>query len=347
MSIRSILTVAVAATVTASAAAVAAAPASAGRWDGHGSGPICAPTLVHTIDPSTHGNPEGVAWHEPSNSFFVGATGDGTIYRGKLRERYVRPFITVDPAARRSAVGMKAVHGKLYVAGGSTGKLFVYRIRTGKLIGTFRTGSGGFLNDLVVSPRGHVTITDSSRPYLWRVTRAQVKAGTGKPKRYSLNPEMTYIGAFNANGIEIADERTFLVMQSSTGLLYRIILDKNAPFGRTVRQLAAPPVVGGDGITWDRGRLMVVDGDLARLVFLALKADLTEGVITKETTDPALKEPSTVARAWNRYLVVNADFATDTTPFSVVSLKAPRSHPASEIPADGDEWLAGALKMRH
>lgn len=342
MKARSILTVAAAAAL----AATAVTPAVAGRGDHHHSDH--GRTFVHRLDPSTHGNPEGVTWHQPSRSFFVGATGDGTIYRGRLHQRSVRPFITVPPAAARSAIGMEAVDGLLYVAGGDTGKLFVYRIRTGRLIGEFDTGAGGFLNDLVVTPRGHVYLTDSFRPILWRVSRAQVHAGTGTPTQYPLSPEITYLAnAFNANGIEVADERTFLVIQSSTGLLYRIILDPNAPSGRTIQQLAAPPVVGGDGITWDRGRLVIVDGDPASLTFMALTDDLTEGVITRERTDPALNYPSTVDRGHNRYLVVNADFDDSDLPFTVASLKAPHHHPESELPDDGDDWLSDDLKMRH
>ncbi|HEX8110855.1 MAG TPA: hypothetical protein VF516_24150, partial [Kofleriaceae bacterium] len=43
-----------------------------------------AATRVFTLTPSTHGNPEGVAADPRSGAFFVGATGDGTIYRGTL-----------------------------------------------------------------------------------------------------------------------------------------------------------------------------------------------------------------------------------------------------------------------
>lgn len=126
----------------------------------------------------------------------------------------------------------------------------------------------------------------------------------------------------------------------------KIKLDKNAPGGRTVSQLAAPPVVGGDGIIWDRSRLIVVAGHPASLTYFALKSDLSEGFITNVKTDPALRGPSTVAFAALRYLVVNADFATSATPFTVVSLRAPLFHPWWEIP-EGEGWLAGDLKARH
>src|SRR5213593_4118551 len=62
-------------------------------------------TKVFTLDPSTHGNPEGVAFDPRTGAFFVGATGDGTIYRGTLDNPAVTEFIAGAPG--REAVGMK------------------------------------------------------------------------------------------------------------------------------------------------------------------------------------------------------------------------------------------------
>ena len=59
-------------------------------------------TRVFTLTPSTHGNPEGVA-SAGGGAFFVGATGDGTIYRGSCSEpdrHRVHP--RAPPASRRS-----------------------------------------------------------------------------------------------------------------------------------------------------------------------------------------------------------------------------------------------------
>jgi hypothetical protein len=64
----------------------------------------------------------------------------------------------------------------------------------------------------------------------------------------------------------------------------------------------------------------VVRGDPASLTFLRLSHDLSRAQIKNTVTDPTLRGPSTVARAGNRYLVVNADFATSTQPFTVSGL---------------------------
>ena len=70
----------------------------------------------------------------------------------------------------------------------------------------------------------------------------------------------------------------------------------------------------------DRGRLLVVTPDPARVVVLNLRRDDLRARIAWVRTHPSLRGPSTVARTLNRYLVVNADFATGTQPFTVSSL---------------------------
>ena len=54
-------------------------------------------TTVFTLTPSTHGNPEGVTFDRRTDAFFVGATGDGTIYRGTLDSTTVTEFIPGAP----------------------------------------------------------------------------------------------------------------------------------------------------------------------------------------------------------------------------------------------------------
>ncbi len=279
-------------------------------------------TQVFTLDPSTHGNPEGIATRGGGRVFFVGATGDGTIYRGTVGDPTVTEFIP--GAAGKSAVGMKIRGDKLYVAGGMTGKIYVYSLRTKALLATFDTCSGGFLNDLVVTGKG-VFVTDSFRPTLWRVTNAQVHAGSGTPQAIPVAPEIAYTpGAFNLNGI-VARGHTLIVVQSNTGNLFSIEVKKGGT-AREIHQVASDPIVGGDGMLLDRGRLIVVRGSPAALLFLKLKHHASSAKLVATQTDPTLRGPSTVARARHLYLVVNADFATSTTPFTVSGLPRGGKH---------------------
>ena len=283
-------------------------------------------TTVFTLDPSTLGNnPEGVAWDSRSQSFFVGTVGTGTIYRATLRDTTLRPFITPAPDyPADSAVGMKVSGGKLYVAGGSTGSIYVYEIKTGALLARFETGTDGFLNDLVVTQQGDVYVTDSFRPMLWRLTRAMVKAGTGTPQSIPVGPEIAYTaGEFNLNGIvERRGGRELIVVHSFAKSLFRIDLDRDTPADRTITKIDAPEL-GGDGLLIDRGKLLVVTGNPAAVTVLKLSRNDSRAREVKVLTDVSLRGPSTIARAKDRYLVVNAAFG-QPTPYTVSAL--PRAH---------------------
>jgi sugar lactone lactonase YvrE len=277
---------------------------------------------VFTLTPSTHANPEGVAAR--GGTFFVGGTGDGTIYRGTVDNPTVTEFIA--GGAGKSAVGMKVARGRLYVAGGTTGKIVVYDLATRQQVASFDTGAGGFLNDLVVTHRGDVFVTDSFRPIIWQVTAAQVSAGSGTPSQIAVGPEIAFPSGFNLNGIVArGDGRRLVVVQTNTGKLFRIDLGAGAT-SRRIQQIDAPALPGGDGLLLDRGRLVVVEGSPAALQFLKLDREDTRARLVGTRTDPTLRGPSTVARAHKLLLVVNADFATSTTPFTVSGLPRGGDH---------------------
>jgi sugar lactone lactonase YvrE len=282
---------------------------------------------VFTLHPSVpKNNPEGVAWDPVSQSFFVGIVATGTIYRATLRDKTLRPFITPDTAAPAdSAVGMKVSRGKLYVAGGPTGSIYVYEIRTGALLARFETGAGGFLNDLVVTPMGDVFVTDSFRPMLWHLTPAMVKAGSGTPASIAVGPEIAYTaGQFNLNGIVTRRAgQELIVVNTISKSLFRIDLDRDNPAARTITKIDAPELAG-DGLLIDLGQLLVVTGNPAAVTVLNLTPGDTRAQVDRVLTDPSLRGPSTIARAKDRYLVVNADFATNTQPYTVSAL--PRGH---------------------
>ena len=315
-------------TVTAVAAATLVVGAPAHADQSHRSGhDDAASTVVYTLDDSTHGNPEGVAFD--GKFFYVGATGDGTIYRGTLGDPTVHTFIKGVPAipgdAGRSSVGLKTFKGKLYVAGGATGVIFVYDLsHPGADPITFDTGPGGFLNDLVVTGKGDVYVTDSFRPTLWHVAAGQVKP-RGRVDAISVSPEIPFTaGAFNLNGIvAFRGGRELLVVNSADGKLYRIRFDRSG--GKTITLVNAPALASGDGMIVDEGRLVVVrSAPTPSLTFLELGKGRSRARIVDVVTDPTLRGPSTVAAARNRYLVVNADFNTGRQPFTVSGLSRDR-----------------------
>ena len=175
---------------------------------------------VYTLAEPQHGNPEGVAFDKRSGFFFVSATGDGSIYRGRLGDTATPVPVFIPGVAGQSATGLKVAHGKLYAAGASTGTIKVYDVDSGALLATFDTKGGDssptFVNDLDVTKRGDVYATDSKRPAIYHLTAEEIAAGTPAPKPIdpgdviSTSPEIPFNAApaaFNLNGIVVGDDR--------------------------------------------------------------------------------------------------------------------------------------------
>ena len=300
------------------ALAAGATVASARGGHDHGDGHRGAKERLFTL-PADAGNPEGVAFDKRSRSFFVGDTTNGAIYRGSLKSDTLEPFIA--GGAGKSAIGLKVRRGKLYVAGGMIGSITVYDLATKQAVATFQTpGTGGFLNDLVVTRHGDVYVTDSRRQSLWHVTAEQVEAGSGTPQGLDVSAIPYAAGKFNLNGIVAKGARKLVVVDSNTGKLFRIELGEDGASIDEIDEVDGATVPGGDGMLLDRGRLVVVQGNPAQLTFLKLRRGAREARFAGKQKSNKLRGPSTVDRARGLYLVVNADFATNTKPFKVAGL---------------------------
>jgi Cu-Zn family superoxide dismutase len=304
--------------VVALAGAATVASADPGR--GKAGGEAKAAERLFTLQPDPAGNPEGVAFDQQSKAFFVSITADGAIYRGTLDSNTVSPFIP--GAAGKAAVGLKVQGGKLYVAGGPTGSITVYDLATRQVVAQFQTGTGGFLNDLVVTGRGDVFVTDSFRPVLWHVTAGQVSAGSGTPQALDVSeiPFEQGPGQFNLNGIVSSGSQRLVVVDTNSGKLFRIDLGDDQSSIRAIDEISGATVPGGDGLLLDQGRLVAVQGSPAQLSFLKLRGGARQATLERTQTSDKLRGPSTVDRADGLYLVVNADFAMSQRPFTVAGL---------------------------
>jgi sugar lactone lactonase YvrE len=298
--------------------------ASADRGRGDDGCEANAAERLFTLQPDPAGNPEGIAFDKRSNAFFVSITADGAIYRGTLGSDTVSPFIP--GGGERAAIGLEIRRGKLYVAGGPTGSITVYDIASGQTLATFETGPGGFLNDLVVTRRGDVFVTDSFRPTLWHVTAAQVRAGSGTPQALDVSAIPFEAGEFNLNGIVAKASRKLVVVDSNSGALFRIDLADDGSSIREIDEIEGALVPGGDGLLLDHGRLVVVQGDPAQLSFVNLHDGARRATLERTQTSDKLRGPSTVDLANGLYLVVNADFDTSRRPFTVAGLPRGEKH---------------------
>jgi sugar lactone lactonase YvrE len=303
-------------------ALVAAGGTTASAHRGHDHGGKAKERLF-TLTPDPAVNPEGIEFDKRTRAFYVSSTGDGAIYRGTLGSDKVEPFIA--GATGNSAVGLEKHRGKLYVAGGSTGSITVYDLKTKQAVATFQTGSGGFLNDLVVTKRGDVYVTDSQRPTLWHVTAEQVAAGSGTPQALDVSGGIPFASGFNLNGIVAKGTHRLVVVQTNTGKLFRIDLNRDGDAIDAIDEIEGVNLAG-DGMILDRGRLVVVTANPAQLNFVKLRDGASRAELQGTQTSTLLKGPSTVARAKDLYLVVNADFATSTKPFTVAGLPARGKH---------------------
>jgi sugar lactone lactonase YvrE len=255
--------------------------------------------------------PEGIA--TAGEQFYVGSIPTGDIYRGSLRTGQGALFI--DAPSGRAAIGIEADRGRLFVAGGPTGKAFVYDARTRRSLAelTLTTEAARFVNDVVVTERA-AWFTDSQRAVLYRVALGP----NGRPGAQSsvrtvqLTGDFQLQPGFNTNGIDATQNgKTLVIVQSNTGMLFRV----NPASGVTRRiDLGSGSVPNGDGILLQARTLYVVQNQLNRVAQIALRPGLGSGRIVRTITDPLFAVPTTIDAHGSRLYVVNARFGTPATP---------------------------------
>jgi sugar lactone lactonase YvrE len=269
--------------------------------------------------------PEGIDYWGRTGQFFVTSTGDGSVLRGEIDEATAQPAFVAPTGVMSSAIGVKVDKraGLLYIAGGPTGTVRVASATTGAVLKTFTSGSGGFLNDLVVTQNGDVYVTDSFRPTLWRIP-AGAPAGALEPWLSFTTGPIQYTPGFNLNGIvETPGGRYLIVVQSSTGRLFRIEVETKEI---TPIDLGGE-LVRGDGLELDHKTLYAVAQ--GAIVKIEMNQGFASGTVVSRTTDPSWLSPTTITLVGGRLLIVNSQFARrgagqpPILPFKVTTLKAP------------------------
>jgi sugar lactone lactonase YvrE len=252
--------------------------------------------------------PEGIAIGKRA-TFYVGSIPTGAIYRGSLKSGEGDVFIP--GAAGRAAIGVHLCHGRLFVAGGGTGKGLVYSARTGELLAEHQLATlpineanPTFVND-VVTARGAAYFTDSRRPFLYRVGRNGVT-------RIPLTGDIVYTaGVNNANGIDTtANEKTLIIVQSNTGKVFTVNPETGVADEITLNQT----VMNGDGIHLDGKTLYVVQNRDNKVAVIRLGRGLRSGTVTGHITDSDFDVPTTIDEFGKRLYAVNARFRPMGTP---------------------------------
>jgi sugar lactone lactonase YvrE len=245
-------------------------------------------------------------------TFYVGSIPTGAVYRGDLRTGDGR--VIVPGGAGRMAIGLDVDHrARIFVAGGPTGKAFVYDAVTGAELAAYQltaTSPPTFVNDVVVT-RDASYFTDSLKPFLYRVPIAPSGSLGATSETLPLSGDIAYQQGFNVNGIDATPNgKSLVVVQSNTGRLFRV--DPATGIADAI-ELGGATVPAGDGILLDGKTLYVVQNRENKIAVVVLAPDLKSGSVVGTITSPSFDVPTTIAEHGNRLYAVNARFSTPVT----------------------------------
>jgi sugar lactone lactonase YvrE len=266
--------------------------------------------------------PEGIDIGN-GHTFYVGSIPTGAVYRGDLRTG--TGAVLVPAQAGRAAIGLDFSDKRLFVAGGPTGRAWVYDARTGATLASYQLAAGPptFVNDVVVT-RDAAWFTESQDDVLYRVPIAPdgTLGSQADVEVVPLAGDFALAPGFNVNGIDATPRGdTLVIVQSNLGRLYTV--DPGSGEADLI-ELAGGNVMFGDGILLDRKTLYAVQNQLNRVAVVKLRRDLSSGTITGHLTDPDLDVPTTIAEFGKALYAVNARFGVPspaTQPYSVVRLE--------------------------
>jgi sugar lactone lactonase YvrE len=268
--------------------------------------------LPARIDLPDGWQPEGIeSW---GKWLYSGSLANGAIWRANAKTGEGR--ILVEGEAGKVAVGLHLDRwGRLWVAGGPTGQVRVYKAKTGKLLQTytFPTDPALFFNDLDIS-RDRVVVTDSFNARVAVIPLREHGKLPDPSKAFflALKGDFALQPGFNLNGIA-ARGGWMVTVQSGTGFLFRL----NPKTGDTTRiDTGGYLVSNGDGLDF-RGRTLYavrnVDNTVAVLrVSESLKRSKLKGEIQRDP--PVLDVPTTATTTLGALWVVNARFSTPPGP---------------------------------
>jgi sugar lactone lactonase YvrE len=265
-----------------------------------------------TIALPTGFQPEGIAIH--GKTFYVGSIPSGAVFSGDVRTG--SGSILVQPVAGRSSIGVEydRRHDRLFVAGGNTGKGFVYDADDGSLIKEYQLTplSPRFINDVVVTRRG-AFFTDSNNKQLYRVSIGKDGSLGAAAETIPLTGDFVMAPGNNANGIDATrDGKWLVIVQTNLGKLFRV--EPRTGVTREI-DLGGANVVNGDGILLEGRTLYVVQNRSNQIAVVKLSHRLKRGTIKRVITDPLFDVPTTIDDVGDLLYAVNARFGTTgTTP---------------------------------
>jgi sugar lactone lactonase YvrE len=292
-----------------------------------------APTRIGL--PTTVSFPEGIAYDAAGGALYTASAEDGTVIRVNAstgEAAVVTPAGRLMPAGTTTFPGPLGMEvdssGRLWVAGGFTGKVWVVNTADGAVLKdvTVPTTPKSLINDVaIVGSTGY--FTDTFVPTLWRLSAEGNTFGNIEPWLDLSDTPIEY-GAEgpNLNGITVTpDGRTLIVVHMGKGLLFKIDIATKAV---SAIDTAGADLTTADGLVLDGDTLYVIRQGAQEVVTLRLDTALTSGAVVSRFSE-GLAWPATAARVGDDLVVVNTQFntrggATTTRPFTL--LRVPVSH---------------------
>lgn len=250
---------------------------------------------------------EGIAEGE-GTTFFAGDLFKGDIFRGDTRRGTARLFIDVPDG--RMAVGMKVdvENGLLFVAGGTSGKAYVYDTDSRKTVATYQlTPDPAFINDVAVTPRG-AWFTNSVKGELYFVPVDRHGKPGDEVRTLTLKgPAAETPADFNLNGIAaVRGGRTLILAHSANQALYTVEPGSGEYADSAKISGASLPYV--DGIVVKGNTLWAVQNMINQVSRVRLDSRLDSFEVKDVITSPDFQVPTTAALFGDTLAVVNAKF---------------------------------------
>jgi Cu-Zn family superoxide dismutase len=271
--------------------------------------------------------PEGMGVDRHNGSFFVGAIGGGAVLRGNVMRPAATVFSPAGADGRTAALGARPDHGRVYV-GGTAGTIWVYAESTGKLVARLRTGlPKAVINDFAFLPDGTAFATDTTDPYLWRIT----DGGRRIEKWLSFKgTPFVYVEGLNADGIVAVDGgRTLVIDQLTTGKLFRVDVATKQVSEIMNTAGGGFALTNADGMDVRGHTLYVARNANAQIATVRLSTDARTGTLTSTMRNSRFLFPTAVVAWRNRLLVLNAQLdklgtkSPPKLPFTVVAVPRP------------------------
>jgi sugar lactone lactonase YvrE len=253
--------------------------------------------------------PEGIAIGAGPFAWF-GSRADGDIFQANL---VTGEGEVISQGPGTPSVGLKVdLRERLFVAGGTAGDGRVVSARTGEILASYQfTTEPSFVNDVVITQNA-AWFTDSMRAELYRLPLGRDGSLPDEADAVPLTGDWQQTPGFNANGIaQTPDGRALLVVQSNTGLLFRV----DPSSGEATRvDLGGTLLTNGDGLLVVGQTLYAVQNQLNQVAEIRLNRAGTAGTLVGTHTSPDFDIPTTMAAFGTGLYLPNARFNTPPTP---------------------------------